>query len=129
MVALVRIVEHLIIKKKTNGNGGAAAALSSQQSEELHQLYVLHNRFDNNGVPKWYFPHNMQDVIVDHANECKTDCKSRADRIKDDTSVIKDNQQTMNNRINDLITSQNRLVDRMGDLIGKLDRVVITNKQ
>lgn len=57
-MGLVKVIEALIAKRR-NGNGTPTpipAILVSEQERQLHELYELHHRFDDDGAPLWYVP-------------------------------------------------------------------------
>lgn len=114
IVSLIRIVEHLVVKKKQNGHG----VLTKEQAEELHTLYKMHDRYDDNGVPRWFFPGDVLDMTRAHCEESSL----KLNTIIQDQTTIRNEQHTIYSKINDLISSQQRVTDRISDLINKLDR-------
>lgn len=96
--ALIKIIEYLISKKK-NGNGvdkvAARVKLEDQQMDEIHSCFLY-----------------------------LTEQKIQWEYLRGDIKGIRDEYGELNRRISDLVTSQQRVVDRIGDLINSMDKLV-----
>jgi len=94
IIVLNKVIEWLMGKKK-NGNGHVPAKLPEQQCEELHQCFLY---------------------LTEH--------KVQMEYLRGDIRSIQDSQKGIDNRISELITSQQRVIDRIGDLINSMDQLL-----
>ena len=126
MLILARVIEHLIMRKIRNGKTpDGSSGLSKEQAAQLKSLFDTHNRFDTNGVPLWYVPHDLRSMpgqILNQFRDHVADDGIQFQTINRELVALGREQNLMNNRINDLISSTNRLVDRIGDLITRLEK-------
>ena len=122
--ALIRTVEFLISRrsiKNGNGNGKAHSAKEQEQLLEdiyslTNEMYKLHVVFDENHVPLWYVPRETVKQIRDVNEHIVVTAK--------DIAGIKSGQTLMVEKVLELIVSQKILLDRLSDLIIKMDRFI-----
>jgi signal-transduction protein with cAMP-binding, CBS, and nucleotidyltransferase domain len=112
-------IKHNVIKIIETGS------LTKEQEElieEIHKmiehLNELHSVYDGNHVPKWYVPSDLVDRLI------KIDSKLELLNLRQSESLdeIKDLQNEVFQKISNLISSQNHLTDRIGDLINILNK-------
>jgi len=127
--ALIKTVEYFISKRNSKNN--RSDALSDAQSrnvlrqeqvaqlEEIHKLtkeiHMLHAVYDENHMPLWYVPREMLSLIRG-MNNCMANSEDRIDEIKSGQAVLFE-------KMTELISSQMLLMQRLGDLVAKLDRI------
>lgn len=100
--------------------------LAGKEQEEIlgdiykktNELYNLHKVYDNNHVPAWYFPAEALPLIRESSNVLNTLTK-RIDEMSDE---MKTTHLININRMNDLISSQKAMTERLGDLIMALNK-------
>lgn len=76
-------------------------------------LDELHSVYDDNHVPKWYVPSDLQDKILKILMQVAA--------MDDHLDEVKEGQGALIQKISELISSQQLMTQRMGDLISKLD--------
>lgn len=87
--------------------------------EILKHLDEMHKVYDENLVPRWYLPTDMIKMVRQIHNGLEVTCKEMEAGFGD----IEDSQSALSERVIDLITSQKVMVERLGDLINKLNRI------
>ncbi len=112
-------IKHNIIKIIENGS------LTKEQEniiEEIHKmiehLNELHSVYDNNHVPKWYVPSDLSDKLIKIDSKLELLSLRQAEGLEE----IKEIQNEIFQKISNLISSQNHLTDRIGDLIRILNK-------
>jgi len=88
------------------------ARLDAIMKAVLH-LDELHSVFDENHVPRWYVPSDLQEKLMKLLVQITT--------MDDHLDEVKEGQGALIQKISDLISSQQLMTQRMGDLISKLD--------
>jgi hypothetical protein len=137
--ALIRVVEFFIKKYSKNGK----TCLTEEQNKMLYEVYTsivksdlnnmlkkqeemldnihkliehlddLHSVYDENHVPKWYFPKEILQLSRSIFNEVKI----LDDEISGEISRMSAGQSIMVDKISDLINSQKLVTEKLNDLI------------
>jgi hypothetical protein len=87
--------------------------------DKLKHLDDMHCVYDENLVPRWYLPTDMIKMVRQIHSNLEVTCKEMEAGFGD----IEDSQSALGERVIDLITSQRIMVERLGDLINKLNRI------
>jgi hypothetical protein len=138
--ALVRVVEFFV---KKYGKNVSEAVLIDEQAKKLDEIYSkctsnkfgmltssqesrleniekmvehldeLHSVYDENHVPKWYFPREMLLIV----RAIHRDIDEMNDDLKEELGRIGAGQSISVGKISELINSQKLVTERLGDLI------------
>ncbi len=87
-------------------------------SVRIRHLDDMHSNYDENLIPRWYLPPDMAKTVRLIYNNITATYKEIGVGFKE----IGDEQSSLSDRVIDLITSQKVMVERLGDLINKLNR-------
>lgn len=86
-----------------------------EAAEDINKLLEMHQVYNENRVPIWYFPTETSKIIKDlplHLNN-----------LEMFMSDLKTDQSEMFSRLSDLISSQKVVTERLSDLISALTKV------
>ena len=142
VVTLIKVVEYFISKRQDKkglskyqeemlqkicqyiGEAEKHGALTEKQEELLEEindntedLLDMHSVYDENRVPRWYVSADLMPLVRKIYGTLKTLNKELEENISD----VKEGQTMLVSRMIDLISSQKLMVERLGDLIVKLD--------
>lgn len=87
--------------------------LLDQIMKGITHLDELHSVYDDNHVPMWYVPSDLKDKLMKILIQVAA--------MDDHLDEVKEGQGALIRKISDLISSQQLMTQRMGDLISKLD--------
>ena len=141
--ALIKVVEYFISRNKKNVNG-----LTSDQNDKLNVVYDyvkevekhgtlnksqddtlldiqdiiedlqdLHMVFDDNRIPKWYVPSELLPIVRKTYGEIQSQNKE----INSFLRGIENGQNIMVDKLIELMSSQKIMIERLGDLIGRIN--------
>ena len=88
-------------------------------NKRLEHLDDMHCVYDENLIPRWYLPSDMIKMVRQIHGNLEATCKEMETGFKE----VEGNQSALSERVIDLITSQKIMVERLGDLINKLNRI------
>jgi hypothetical protein len=142
--SVFRIVEYLISKKRINKWGPQQdkklnelhSAMLNQLKEhqrfmiklenailkieeQVKHLDEMHSVYDENLVPRWYLPSDMVKLVRQIHTTLEATCKEMENNFEE----VKDGQSVFVERVIDLVSSQKIMVERLGDLINRLNRI------
>ena len=143
ILTLIKVVEHFISKKQEKkglneqqeqmlqkicqyvNDTQKYGVLTEKQEELLEEindstgdLLDMHSVYDENRVPRWYISADLMPLVRKTYNSVKILNKELEESLSD----IKEDQTLLVSRMIDLIASQKVMVERLGDLIVKLDK-------
>jgi uncharacterized coiled-coil DUF342 family protein len=95
---LIKLVTYLIQRAKTEHLPEARNAMPEQQAAEIHAMFM---------------------TMVEQ--------KIQWDYLRSDIKSIRDGQDVINSRINELINGMSRVTDKLVDLIDRIDRGLINH--
>lgn len=127
--ALIRVVNYLIAKKTgsdkveladdqkktieaTGGSVGEILRISKRMDE-------LHNVYDSNHTPKWYFSSDTIPLL----RKVDFDLTTLSRENHSVMNEIKSGQSILVDKLMDLINTQRLMTERLGDLLRKLDKL------
>lgn len=142
--SVFRIIEYLVSKKKNNRWGVS----QDKKLNELHSVIMgqvkehqkfmvkldvaitkieeqvkhldeMHSVYDENLVPRWYLPSDVAKLVRQIHTTLEATCKEMESNFEE----VKDGQSVFVDRVIDLVSSQKLMVERLGDLINKLNRI------
>ena len=142
VVTLIKVVEYFISRRQEKkglskpqeemlqkicqyiGEAEKHGSLTEKQEELLEEindntedLLDMHSVYDENRVPRWYVSADLMPLVRKIYGTLKTLNKELEENISD----VKEGQTMLVSRMIDLISSQKLMVERLGDLIVKLD--------
>jgi hypothetical protein len=142
--AVFKVVEYLVTRKKKNTWGkeqerklnelhaALAGRLRDQEKfistleeilnsidENIRKLNEMHCVYDENLIPRWYLPPDVPKII----RQMNSMLESFSKEIEDGFGEARENQTVLSGRLIDLISSQKLMVERMADLINRLNRI------
>jgi hypothetical protein len=85
----------------------------------VKHLDEMHSIYDENLIPRWYLPSDMIKIVRQIHNNLEATYKEMEIGFRE----VGEDQSNLSERVIDLITSQKIMVERLGDLIGKLNRL------
>lgn len=133
---LIKVVEHFLARR--NGKKSGLSEGQCQQLNEIHtklkclgdiekildlveekvkHLDDLHSVYDENRVPKWYVSSEILPIIRKIHNSLEIMGKE----VEEDLADVKGGQSMLTQKILDLLTAQKLMVERLGDIIIKLN--------
>jgi hypothetical protein len=117
---LIEIHSHLIAMEKAQNDfiENLSSIVEVVECRVKH-LDEMHSVYDENLIPRWYLPSDMAKIIRQIQNNLEVTYKEMETGFRE----IGDDQSDLSGRMIDLITSQKIMVERLGDLIGKLNRL------
>lgn len=142
--AIFKVIEYLVSKKKSSKWGKEQdkklndiheavilrvkdhekfmihlSDLLNKIEERVKHLDDMHSVYDENLIPRWYLPSDMIKMVRQIHNNLEVTCKE----MEAGFCEVEDSQSALGERVIDLITSQKIMVERLGDLISKLNRI------
>ena len=142
--SVFRIIEYLVSRKRNNRRDSSQDSKFNEfhlaileQVKEHHRFMVkldavilkiekqvehlddMHSVYDENLVPRWYLPPDMVRLVRQIHTTLESTCKE----IESNFEEVKDGQSAFADRVIDLVSSQKLMVERLGDLISKLNRL------
>lgn len=142
--AIFKVIEYLVSKKKNSRWGkeqerkldethNATLLLIKEHEKFMKDLFIfleninkriehlddMHCVYDENLIPRWYLPSDMIKMVRQIHTNLETTCKE----MEAGFNEVEDNQSALSERVIDLISSQKLMVERLGDLINKLNRL------
>lgn len=116
---LCEIHLHLMDMEKTQSIfTEEVSELIEQINYRVKHLDDMHSNYDENLVPRWYLPPDMAKTV----RQINHNLEATYKEIEVGFKEIGEDQSNLIERVIDLITAQKIMVERMGDLIGKLNR-------
>jgi hypothetical protein len=96
----------------------AQGTLIAEMYDKVKKLEESHSVVDENLVPRWYVPSELLPLVREMHKSMEIMCRE----LEDNLSAVKDGQSSLIERILDLVSSQKIMVERLGDLIAKLNK-------
>jgi len=136
---LIKVVEYFIKKNKEKGNEYQIGQEQSKLFEickrlqyldelesvidniedKIKKLDEMHSVYDENRVPKWY----VQSEILMLVRQIHNKLDIFEKELEEDIYIIKNGQTAIIEKILDLLNAQKLMVERLGDLIRKLNKI------
>jgi hypothetical protein len=145
--ALIKVVHHFISKRNGEKEGHGLTEMQSETLIKIHDqitllkekgtltesqiellektlkgvihLDELHSVYDDNHVPKWYVPAHLSESV----RNISLLLTILSEKTEDGLAEIKGGQAALIDKLSDLINSQRLMTERLGDLIGKLNKL------
>jgi len=86
--------------------------------EKVKHLDELHSVYDDNRVPKWY----VSSEILPTVRKIHTSLEMVRKEMEEDLDLVKSGQFTLTQRVLDLLSAQKLMVERLGDIITRLNK-------
>lgn len=93
-------------------------AMLSDIYNKVKKLEESHSVVDENLIPRWYVPSELLPIVRQMHNSLDIMCRE----LQENLEAVKDGQASLVERILDLVSSQKIMVERLGDIIAKLNK-------